>query len=246
MTQARGSLAARFVIGAVLLGAATWVLLTSPVFHIREVRVEGERAVAADDLIGLAEVREGENLVTLDTDRVVARLEGHAWIAEAHVDRDLPSTLLIRVVERDPAAWVVDPSGPVIVAGDGVILERVERKPGNLPHIGSSPDVLVPGASISGYAEQLRVVEAMDPRLLREIESTDLDDGDLTLQLRQGGVVLYGTPGNVGAKAQALDDILRWAEQEGISPATVDVRVPSAPALSPTGGGRIPTPIPTP
>lgn len=241
--ESRGSLAARAIIAAVVLGGAVWLLLTSPIFSIREIRVEGESEIQEGVLIRLAAVAEGENLITLAIEDVVRRLERHAWIAEAAVDRDLPSTLILRVVERRPRGWADDPSGPVILAGDGTVLERAGRKPQALPHIGSWPEALVPGGSIDGLAEELRVVGVMPPRLLRLVESADLDDGDVTLVLRDGGTVLYGAPSDVTAKAEALTGIIRWAEGEGIEPGTIDVRVPSVPSLSPANGKRITVPI---
>ena len=238
-----GSLAARLVIGTVVAGAAVWLVLNSPVFSIRDIRVEGERTLAAEEIIRVGEVVEGDNLITLATDEIAGRIERHPWVEEATVERDLPATVVIRLVERTPRAWVEDPDGPVVLSGDGTILERRARPPESLPSIGEWPDTVAPGDVLDGLTEERRVTAAMRPQLLRRIATAELDDGDVILELRDGGIVLYGTPTDVLAKNRALDGILRWAEGEGITAETVDVRVPSAPSLAPEGGKEITDPI---
>ncbi|MGH2691927.1 MAG: cell division protein FtsQ/DivIB [Actinomycetota bacterium] len=244
--QRSGSFAARAIIGVVLLGAGVWVVLNSAFFSIRDIRVLGTRHVADTEILRIAAVEEGDNLVTLPTGEVAARLEGHPWIAIAMVQRDLPTTVVIRVLERHPVGWIEDPDGPVVVAGDGTALAREQRPPRTLPALGSWPEALAPGDTIGGLTEPLRISSAMSPWLRHRIASADFDDGDVVLELRDGGSVLYGTPTDVTAKNRALGSMLRWAEEQGIAVRAVDVRVPSAPSLAPVGGSAIPTPIPSP
>jgi cell division protein FtsQ len=241
-----GSLAARVVIGVVLSGIAAWVVLNSAVFAVRDFRVLGASAVPDREVLRIAAIDEGDNLITLPTAEVAARLEGHPWIEDAAVDRDLPATVVIRVLERRPAGWVEDPDGPVVVAGDGTVLARQDGPPRVLPSVGMWPESLAPGDRIGGPVDELEVTSAMSPWLLRRIASADLDDGDVTMELRDGGSVIYGTPNEVGAKNRALAGMLQWAEEQGMKVRTVDVRVPSAPSLEPAGGGKLPTPIPIP
>jgi cell division protein FtsQ len=240
------SVAARTVVGLIMVGAGTWVVLNSAFFAIRDFRVIGTRGVPDAEVLRIAAVEEGENLITLPTEDVAARLEGHPRIAAAEVERDLPTTVVIRVMERRPAGWIEDPDGPVVVAGDGTVLSRERRPPRSLPALGSWPNSLAPGATIDGMNEQLRITSAMSSWLRLRIASAKLEGGSVTLSLRDWGDVLYGTPTDVEEKNEALASMLRWAEEQGIAVQTVDVRVPSAPSLAPQRGGTIPTPLPTP
>lgn len=244
--QRSGSLAARAIVGVVLLGAGVWVVLNSAFFSIRDVRVLGARHVPDAEILRIAAVEEGDNLIALPTSEVTARLEGQPWIAAAIVERDLPTTVVIRVVERRPAGWIEDPNGQVVIAGDGTVLAREQTPPQTLPAMGSWPDALAPGDTIDALTEQLRISAAMPPWLRRSIASTDLDDGDVVLELRNGGSVLYGASTEVAAKNRALGSMLRWAEEQRIAVRTVDVRIPSAPSLAPVGGSTVTAPIPAP
>jgi hypothetical protein len=78
------------------------------------------------------------------------------------------------------------------------------------------------------------------------VAAAELDDGDVILELRSGGSVLYGTPTEVGAKNRALAAMLEWAEEQGVEVGSVDVRVPSAPSLEPAGENAASTPISVP
>jgi cell division protein FtsQ len=222
------------------------VVLSSAVFAVRDFRVLGASGVSDREILRIAAIDEGDNLITLRTAEVAARLEGHPWIEDAAVDRDLPATVVISVLERRPAGWVEDPNGPVVVAGDGTVLARQNGPSRVLPSVGMWPEPLSPGDRIDGPAEELRISSAMTSWLQRRIASADLDDGDVTIELREGGSVLYGAPTQVGAKNRALAGLLKWAEAQGIEVRNVDVRVPSAPSLKPVGGSAPTAPIPTP
>jgi cell division protein FtsQ len=247
MTVGRGraaSPAALAVIALIVIGLGTWIVLNSAFFDIRDVRVVGARNVSEEDILRLASIQRGTNLILLDTGDVAIRLREDPWIRDAFVERDLPTTAVIRVVERRPGGWVEGPDGFAIVSGDGTILEPADAAPSRLPAIGSWPGALIPGERVGGLDLTLRVTASMAPALLHEVASAGLEGSDVILQLRAGGSVMFGTPSQIDAKNQALVDMLRWAEGEGIAIRSIDVRVPAAPSLQPVRGPRI-SPIPT-
>jgi len=78
-------------------------VIASPRFAVREIRIAATTHVAADEIEGLAGVEVGAPLLTVDPDRVAAKLATHPWIASARVRRELPSVLAIEVTERRAA-----------------------------------------------------------------------------------------------------------------------------------------------
>ncbi|MGH2709664.1 MAG: cell division protein FtsQ/DivIB, partial [Actinomycetota bacterium] len=224
------------IITVIVLGIGAWVFLTSAFFAVREVRIEGSRSLPAEELRELAAIEMGDNLITLATDGIEDRLESDPWILRAGVQRDLPQTVVITVVERRPAGWLDDPDGSAIVAGDGTVLERSPNPPERLPDLGSWPDALIPGHGIDELDGALRVTSSMAPSTLGLIEAVEVSGLDVTMSLRGGGEVVYGQATEIQAKNSALGDMLRWAREEGLAIKTIDVRVPSAPSLAPAQG----------
>jgi cell division protein FtsQ len=79
-------------------------VIASPRFAVREIRIAATTHVSAEEIETLAGVEVGAPLLTVDPDRVAAKLATHPWIASARVRRELPSVLAIEVSERQAAA----------------------------------------------------------------------------------------------------------------------------------------------
>jgi cell division protein FtsQ len=101
---------------AVIAGVALSVLagrqvvrhvIASPRFAVQELRVAATTHLTADEIQELAGVEIGDRLLTVDPDRVAARLATHPWIASARVRRELPSVLSIEITERRAIASVL-------------------------------------------------------------------------------------------------------------------------------------------
>jgi cell division protein FtsQ len=228
------------------VGLGGWVVLNSAFFAIRDVRVEGARNVPPEEVRGLAEIRSGDNLVMLPVEEVAQRVETHAWILDARVQRDLPATAVITIIERRPGGWLRDPGGIAIVAGDGTVLERLQAHPPDLPEIGELTTSPAVGDRATTEGPTLRVAASMGEPLRRQVESLQLEGEDVTAELRQGGTVLYGPAVELRAKNRALAEMLRWTSQEGIEVRSIDVRVPTAPSLEPVGSHAEIQPSPSP
>lgn len=214
------------------LGLGIWGVVNSPVFGIERVRVEGARELSADEVRALAAVEPGTNLLRLSLEDVVAALERSPWVRDATAGRSLPTTLVLRIAERRAVGWVEDPSGPAIVADDGTIVDRAESAPVDLPGLGSVTEPVAPGERIGGVVT-LQVAASMGEGLLASVASVAEVDGELAVDLREGGQVRYGSADRLGEKNRALARMLAWAEERGLGVEYIDVRIPGAPALRP-------------
>lgn len=217
------------------LGLGVWAVVNSPVFGIDRIRVEGARQLTAGEVRALAAVEPGTNLLRLSVDEVAAALERSPWVRNAVADRALPTTLVLRVEERRAVGWVEDPSGPVVVADDGTVVDRPGPVPPDLPGLGTVEEPLAPGERLGGGAT-LRVAASMRDGLLATLGSVTEIDGELLLGLREGGEVRYGEAVHLAEKNRALAEMLAWAAERGVGVEYVDVRIPSAPALRPVAG----------
>ena len=242
----RGTPAAIAVIALLVLGLTAWIVVNSAFFQVRDIRVEGASNMSEDEVRRLADIPADANLVMLPLDDIAARLEEHPWVLHAQVMRDLPTTAVIRVMERTPGGWMRDATGIAIVAGDGTVLQRAAEPPARLPEIGDSADTLVVGERVLAPSQTLRVAASMGDPLRRHVAALELEGSEIVLRLRAGGTVLYGEPLELPAKNQALAELLRWAEGEGVPVQTIDVRAPAAPSLEPLHKGGDPPASPQP
>ena len=81
------------------------------------------RTSRAEALVARAAVPIGVNLFAIDRDEVARAVSQEPWVARAHVRRELPSTLVIDVVEREAACAVA--FGALYLAdADGNVFKR--------------------------------------------------------------------------------------------------------------------------
>lgn len=215
-------------VGAVLLLVGLLVTLTfTPLFGARHIKVEGTVRLDPEAVAALAGVEPGTNVFHLDVEAATRALETDPWIESAEVDRQLPTTVVVRVIEREPVAT----ADGATLAADGTVLPGAELE--------GLPDVEAVAGSLESEERTAAAVAAgaMAP-VVRELVDTILvePDGDLLILLEGSISVVYGQPGDDDAKAEALRALLRWAAEEGVQLENADISVPSAPTARPVGG----------
>jgi len=235
----RRRLVALALLVPIAIATAAWAFTYTPVFDAKHVRVQGAVSLRPDDVRSIAQIDPSTNVFHLQSDAVTARLVADPWIASATVDKDLPDTVVLTVVERQPVG-VIDVSGArSVLASDGTVL------PASTP-TGQALDTLPTVQSGLGAPDDAQRVAAaallssLDPVVRQRV--TDVSVGqDLseTLTLRDGVTVDAGTPGEESAKATALRAVLRWANAGGHSLATIDVSAPGAPSATLTNGSTL-------
>jgi cell division protein FtsQ len=222
----------------VVLGAAAWVS-NSPVFDLRELKVDGNTHLTVAQVARLSGLTAHSNVLWIRGRSIEQRLAADPWVLHATVSRHLPSAITIEIVERVPAAVTAgDP--PMLVAGDGTVLGRATSTT-ELPLIVPPPGGVTVGERLP-VSTELAILAAL-PDSLRPLVTTVSREGDgsLALMMRDGVTVYYGDGSEVAAKAQALHAILAWAVRSHLHPAYVDVRAPGAPAVgtsSPMGSSN--------
>lgn len=241
---------------AVIVALMVWGAFFSPVFAVRNVKVVGGRHETGSEIAAAASLSRSDNLLRLPTAEVAAAAEGLPWVKSATVDRVLPGTLRVKVVERDPfmllslgaAGWQIDSTGHVLAPAPKKgphlpILEAVQAaniSPGTRLHTPEVKAVLRVFRSL-GRRLRARVAAVLAPSVER-----------VTLSLRDGTAIRYGAPEDLNDKNRALSAVLARLKAEGRTPSYIDVRVPSSPAVSlaaaiaPTAPAASPAPTSTP
>ena len=147
-------------------------------FSLRELDVRTDGVLAVDQIKRWAGVRVDDNLLALDLARVKRYLELNPAIESVSIERILPRTLRIRVVEREPVAQINIPRpGP-----DGGIDLGVFQ-------MDSQGYVMLPLASYQRSAqpapgsEQFPLLDGLDPTEVRPGRRVDFPQVQAALRL---------------------------------------------------------------
>ena len=87
----------------ILLKVVTW-LNAQELFSLKDIRVEGNRFAKKSELLNLVKIEPSVSLLEFDTQKIAAQVEQHPLIQQATVSRSLPSSLVIKVQEKEPIA----------------------------------------------------------------------------------------------------------------------------------------------
>jgi len=111
------------VIALIALGAlATSRMVGSQVLAVKHVVVQGNQRLAVAEIDALIGDVRGQSLLLVNLDAFRARFMGSPWVASVTVRRVLPSTVDVRIVERDPVGIARLGKQLFLVDGGGVII----------------------------------------------------------------------------------------------------------------------------
>ena len=94
---------------AVYLGAreaARRFFFENPDYRVNTIELQTDGTLQREQVLKVADLREGENIFSVNLARVRERLQRLPQIDEVEVVRKLPGEIDIRMVERKPVAWI--------------------------------------------------------------------------------------------------------------------------------------------
>jgi cell division protein FtsQ len=206
---ARRWLAWRVVLAVVLTVLAMvggiWLVFFSSVLAIDGVEVQGNRLLSESQVEEAAAVPTGEPLARADLEAIAARIEGLPAVASVDVSRAWPDKVLVQVVEREAVAVIDDDGRLRGMDADGVVFREFKTLPKTLPRLKIAPDTRG-----EAMAEGAAVVGVLPSDIVSKIDYVDVKTVDqITLHLRDGRTVVWGSADESEQKAQVLDALLR-------------------------------------
>ncbi len=152
---------------------------------VSDIEVEGRAMTSRDAILRAVGASRGTPLLAVSPAQAKAQLEALPWVRSAAVERRLPDTLHIRLVERQPLAFWQRQGKLVLIDRDGVVItgERLERFPGLIVVVGdeaprraaalldmlaSQPDIagrVVAAVLVGGRRWNLQLDNAIDVQL---------------------------------------------------------------------------------
>ncbi len=140
-----------------LLGASAAIGL-----RVADIRVEGRQTTDRETILEALGARPGTPILAVDPARAKQQLESLPWVRSALIERRLPDTLYVRLVEREPLAlWqhagkieLIDRTGAVIPVSR---LDQFAKLP------------LVVGEDAASHASELLAMLASEPDLASRV-----------------------------------------------------------------------------
>ena len=202
--------AAFFALAGVALAAGVgWALLGDRVIVVRSVTVTGTHLLARGQVVAAADVPLGTPLVNVDAGAVTRRVEALRLVASATVSKDWPDHVVITVTERAPITAVrMAGGGYDLVDKAGVIVRWSKTKPAGLPEMVTSlsGDALRGDPSVTAVTEVLTELQPWLAQQVAQVRAAPVPAGpeQVTLTLRDGETVEWGSPGGAAQKNREL------------------------------------------
>lgn len=150
--------------GYAIFRAGQYVAFQTTFFEIRQIKVAGTHYRQVEDILNLANVEINRPLYDAALPEITQRILRDPYIQGASVRRELPSTLLIEVQEREPAFYLTDKI-LFMVDRSGKVLKR-------LPNMRMVGKPLVTGVRAADLeTDTLRVEKTL--RLISQIAEVD-------------------------------------------------------------------------
>ena len=178
---------------------------SGPRFAVKTIELAGIVHTPREAVDGVTRRYVGLNLFQLDIARVRHDLGDVAWIKRIDVEKKLPDTLRIQIVERKPVALMRVGQRLQYVDEDGVALAEVS------PAVGDADLPLIVDAGTTGGSELQRCVVLIRDLRLRDplvysrlSEVRPIAPKGFALFDRELGAFVYANAGDVSAKWRSL------------------------------------------
>lgn len=205
-------------LGVITVVASPWwgppALSRLDFFHVRRVEFEGVRYARAGELVALLAVDTLQS-VWQPLEPLAERVAMHALVTTAEVTRRLPSTLVVRVVEREPVALVQTKGRLQPTDGNGHALPiDPSRVPLDIP-IAASPDSALMQA-LEGLRQSAAALYARVTSAARA--------GQNELQFVLGDVTIRTTPDVTAARFKDILPVEADLARNGLRAVELDLR----------------------
>jgi cell division protein FtsQ len=216
--------AALALLAGALAGAWLW-MRDSPLVAVHQVEISGTTTADGPRVdAALRDAARGMTTLHVRDARLRDAVAGFASVADVRAHADFPHRLVIEVIEQRPVAALLLGSGRrVAVTAAGIALPDV-------PAAGDLPDVALPAAVAPTRVGDPRTraalaVAAAAPRpLLQRAARFFWGRDGLTLDLRAGPPLIFGSPAEARAKWTAAARVL--AEPSAVGATYLDLRIP--------------------
>ncbi len=177
-------------------------------FRVRSIDVRGIKRMDPRPVYELAADQKTTAMPLLDVTGIRERLLEYGWVKDARVSRRFPDTLVIDIVEREPAALWQDEDRLTLIDKEGVVLDRVP--------VSQMPDLpLLIGRGANSQAVALGGLLDKAPTLRAQLVSaTWIGERRWNLSMQSGETLML--PEGQQAAASALTRFAKMDKSSGL------------------------------
>lgn len=190
----------------VVLGASILVAVYSPLMALRTIEIEGTNRVDETALRQALSDQIGTPLARLDFDAIKRDIAGFPLIESYVTEEAPPNTLVVTVTERTPVVAVKSGSGFDLVDPAGIVVQSSPKQPDRMPVADIGRAKL--GSAV--FRTMTEVVLALPSTVRVQVTGVSASTADdVTLTMRDGSTVVWGSPDESDAKAALLAALVK-------------------------------------
>jgi len=203
-------------------GKARWAAIAATAdmgFRVENVLVLGRRETPRDDLLKAVRLARGAPILAFDPQAAKQRIEALPWVKSASVQRRLPDTVFLRVVERKPLAVWQHKGRFALIDYDGKVIadSRLER----FSHL-----LLVVGEDAPAHAARLLETLWNQPELMARVKAAVRVGGRRWNVRLDNGIDVRLPEENTGSAWARLADYERTHHVLAKDVGVLDLRLP--------------------
>ena len=230
-----------------LLAAVFSVILTLPFWQIKSAIVIGAEILSPKIVEEITKVPIGENIFFADLNGSIQRLKEIKQIKDFGIFRSLPSTLVIKIIERKPLAVVQIGKESAIIDEEGVILKKTSGKGVGKFNVDADVGDISAFPVVKGIKKEMVKDESLDGDIAGSIggaitkleaflkpSSLQLDfsdPGDISLLVEDMLRVKLGDTEKLPSKIDVLEALLPQVEGKWNDVEYIDIRYINNPVI---------------
>ena len=213
----------------------TFLILRYGVYSVKEIRVIGNKAIPAEEIIRTSGIRQGDSIIMLDENTVRSRIQSDYRLRFTYMARELPGTVILSIREREPCCWISYCGILYVMDKNRMILYESEdpnSKPSELVEIKGlevrSNTVVGQFVTLGNEAQQsifkdlfqeMKVLKCTDRIADADISNTS----SILLTTRDGFTVSMGDRTNIHAKLRSILAVQDKLKEMGYTSGTINV-----------------------
>lgn len=142
------------------LSGSIYGVTASAGFSLQALYLEGRSRTSMEDIEKALDVKRGDPILRVSVGELRERLEKIESVKQAAVERSLPDTLHVRIIEREPVALWQNDGKIALVDDNGIVMNGLDLTPyRNLP--------LILGDDAPKHVAELMTILASEPTLTK-------------------------------------------------------------------------------